>query len=391
MQAEDVITSECVACETNDDCDGGAGKVCKEGCCEDHDHAEGHPKDRVSGSEAGQASNPACGTCTECQYDSPGCSVQAIEDHVCGIDPYCCDFEWDSTCVDMVWEHDMSCWLEEGEECVLNCGRAHFGLGCEVPAIEECVCSHDPWCCNDAWDSFCVEQMWHAPCHIDCDCSENERGFSGGAALPSYWETLGNSRTIDTSLLGFNVASRKWCYDHSNTCVKWGERSDSCDATQFLCAGHTTSPPTIGYGSEQIDAIAEMLSMGDRQHYMCPDCFFSAACESGELPGTDNEVTATYTDCQCDEHHSGFHLIPEGYWWDVASNAGLDPSLVTQRAGKWYYNEVDTCVGVGSYGDACDSGVVVCAGDGIFGSGDDQMALVADANTNGGAHADCPP
>jgi len=381
--------NECDACATDANCDGADGEVCKDGCCAAH-YSPPDEKPRESNSDAGGLSNPACGTCTEAQL-IPGCSVQAIQDYVCDIDSYCCDFEWDPVCVDYVLYYDLSCFLEEDEFCVLNCGRAHSGVGCDIPDIQDCVCSYDSFCCNIGWDSVCVDEVWNSPCHVDCDCSENDRAFRGGATLPSYWETLGNSRLINTSVLGFNADSGKWCYAHSNTCVKWGERGDTCDDTRFVCAGYMTSPPTIGYGSEQIDTIAEMLSMGDRQHYMCPDCLNTTVCASGETPGTDNALTATFTDCQCDEHHSGFPLITEGYWWGAASNAGLDPSLVTQRAGKWYYNETNTCVGMGSYSGACGGSGCVCAGDGTYGSGDDQMALVFEASGNGGVHPDCPP
>lgn len=37
-----------------------------------------------------------------------------------------------------------------------NCCLAHLGLGCEVPAVSQCVCGMDPYCCNTEWDDVCV-------------------------------------------------------------------------------------------------------------------------------------------------------------------------------------------------------------------------------------------
>jgi len=31
--------------------------------------------------------------------DEPGCDDMAIQDCVCGIDPFCCEVAWDATCV----------------------------------------------------------------------------------------------------------------------------------------------------------------------------------------------------------------------------------------------------------------------------------------------------
>jgi len=335
-------------------------------------------------------SNPACGTCVLDRPGQTGCSVQAIEDCVCGNDEYCCTVEWDDVCVEDAFYCDSTCFLDEGQGPAMNCGVAHLGQGCEVPAIEDCVCSSDPYCCDTEWDGICVSLVWESPCYIDCDCLESNEDYRGGSRLPSYWEALADARNINTSLLGFNVAAGKWCYDLSNTCVKWGEGSGACDDSSFACGGRENTPPTIGYGSEQMDLIATMISMGDHEHYLCPACTNTTTCPSGASRGTDNESAATFTDCDCVGHHTGVPLINGGYWWTVASNAGLYPSVVSQRAGHWYYNGTRTCVAMGSYGDSCVGSDSVCAGGNQYGTALDQMMYILEANNDGGVHPNCP-
>ncbi|NJK33342.1 MAG: hypothetical protein HC927_13600 [Deltaproteobacteria bacterium] len=38
-----------------------------------------------------------------------------------------------------------------------TCCVAHGTPGCSVPSIQQCVCALDPFCCNSQWDSLCVQ------------------------------------------------------------------------------------------------------------------------------------------------------------------------------------------------------------------------------------------
>jgi hypothetical protein len=40
----------------------------------------------------------SCGDCVEARFD-PGCEITECQDLICGIDPFCCNFFWDSLCV----------------------------------------------------------------------------------------------------------------------------------------------------------------------------------------------------------------------------------------------------------------------------------------------------
>ncbi|MCX4242148.1 hypothetical protein [Paraliomyxa miuraensis] len=47
-----------------------------------------------------------------------------------------------------------------------NCCVPHPATGCEVPAVETCVCALDPFCCSMEWDGICVDEAIN-------DCAAN--------------------------------------------------------------------------------------------------------------------------------------------------------------------------------------------------------------------------
>ena len=44
---------------------------------------------------------------------------------------------------------------QQGGDC--NCCAGGDGVGCDCQACEDIVCTLDPFCCNDSWDSVCDE------------------------------------------------------------------------------------------------------------------------------------------------------------------------------------------------------------------------------------------
>jgi hypothetical protein len=84
---------------------------------------------------------------------------------VCAQDPYCCDTAWDSTCVG---EAEQFCGITCGgstcahDECVTG---TKLTSGCS-PCVTD-VCMDDPFCCNDSWDTTCVNKA-KALCGLSC-------------------------------------------------------------------------------------------------------------------------------------------------------------------------------------------------------------------------------
>jgi hypothetical protein len=45
-----------------------------------------------------------------------------------------------------------------------TCCSAHFSPSCSNAAIASCVCAQDPYCCNNEWDSLCVNEVTQYGC-----------------------------------------------------------------------------------------------------------------------------------------------------------------------------------------------------------------------------------
>ncbi len=90
----------------------------------------------------------ACGT----PDSTPGCDNAECCNRVCMFDPYCCVFEWDSTCVQ---EAESRCFLSCGLGAE-DCFTAHLSPGCSLEACCVRVCRNDTYCCAVEWDDVCV-------------------------------------------------------------------------------------------------------------------------------------------------------------------------------------------------------------------------------------------
>jgi hypothetical protein len=110
----------------------------------------------VSSAKAGPTC-PIPGDHDCCVQGGPGCNDQACCDLVCAADPFCCNSAWDQLCVNAAValcacvpppvcpnpEHDC-----------LTTGTP----GCSDQACCETVCAVDPFCCQTAWDTICVNE-----------------------------------------------------------------------------------------------------------------------------------------------------------------------------------------------------------------------------------------
>lgn len=99
---------------------------------------------------------PLCGDCLTA-HGGTGCEVSTCEATVCAVDPFCCEVWWDEICEAMA----VSMCL--GNSCLFNyslplCGDCLTGPGpgCEMSECQAAVCAYDAYCCDTAWDSFCV-------------------------------------------------------------------------------------------------------------------------------------------------------------------------------------------------------------------------------------------
>ena len=92
----------------------------------------------------------------ECSQGGPleaSCSTCATD--VCNEDAFCCSTDWDATCVG---EADTICGICDG-----GSACAHSECQTGAPLDEGCstcagaICGADPFCCDSNWDSMCVD------------------------------------------------------------------------------------------------------------------------------------------------------------------------------------------------------------------------------------------
>jgi hypothetical protein len=87
-------------------------------------------------------------------HASPGCEDMDCCVLVCGQDSFCCEVEWDVACVIAAILQCQSACPGGGGDCF----HSHATPGCgDVPCCEA-VCAVDLFCCEIQWDGSCVQQ-----------------------------------------------------------------------------------------------------------------------------------------------------------------------------------------------------------------------------------------
>jgi hypothetical protein len=95
--------------------------------------------------------------------DQPGCADPMIESCVCELDAYCCEQAWDEACVNTAQLSGCSpCGGEPPPQ--LDCCTDNESQGCTDVDVQDCVCLADPYCCEQAWDQACVDQVDQLGC-----------------------------------------------------------------------------------------------------------------------------------------------------------------------------------------------------------------------------------
>ena len=103
-----------------------------------------------------------------------GCLDDAVRTCVCGVDAFCCEVQWDQTCVEQVDGTGCGTCMVPGPAC---CASSQDPGCAQDPMIEACVCAQDAFCCSSSWDNLCVDEVVQFGCG-DCtppppgDCCE---------------------------------------------------------------------------------------------------------------------------------------------------------------------------------------------------------------------------
>lgn len=106
-----------------------------------------------------------CGAHDKCTTGTklhPLCS--SVVSAVCAADSFCCNNSWDSVCVNKVFSvgNSLACVRNSCSHTLCTQGGP-LTSGCDSPTVSpSCVsriCAADPYCCNNAWDSVCVSAV----------------------------------------------------------------------------------------------------------------------------------------------------------------------------------------------------------------------------------------
>ena len=96
--------------------------------------------------------NPACrgeGDCFEAN-GTIGCEFEECCNDVCELDIFCCDTEWDGRCAGMALDVCVIC---PGAD---DCATPHETPGCDDEACCSLVCEQTVSCCQLEWDESCA-------------------------------------------------------------------------------------------------------------------------------------------------------------------------------------------------------------------------------------------
>jgi len=101
----------------------------------------------------------------------PGCADMNVAQCVCAEDPFCCEMQWDETCVEAVDALGCGACGGGGDDGGQpppggNCCAPTGMPGCGDPAVEECICgaNGDLYCCFVEWDDLCAEAVAELGC-----------------------------------------------------------------------------------------------------------------------------------------------------------------------------------------------------------------------------------
>ncbi len=149
-------------------------------CCVIALFPESLPAEDVAGEGDGRAVKeeptvagfcPGSGDCCV-PNGTPGCNNFACCEDVCFIDPFCCNTEWDATCVDFAAQ--LGC-CGGGGACpgTGDCCVANGTPGCDNTSCCKTVCAIDNFCCDNNWDLTCANRA-------DTECGDLCGGGGGG-------------------------------------------------------------------------------------------------------------------------------------------------------------------------------------------------------------------
>jgi hypothetical protein len=120
-------------------------------CCTEWDAICAGYANSICGVCGGSLCPGTLSCCTGNPNRDPKCSDPECCGLVCNLDPTCCAINWDKTCSDLAQDLCTTCGGGAGE-----CCTAHATPSCNDEPCALAVCQQDPYCCEFEWDATCV-------------------------------------------------------------------------------------------------------------------------------------------------------------------------------------------------------------------------------------------
>jgi len=124
---------------------------------------------------------------------------------VCANDSYCCDTQWDGVCANRALVTCIGCGTPSAGSPFVS----HGTPGCNDYACCVTTCSVDPFCCDNVWDSICVQRA-EATCRTGDTCAEARLMAPGAGANGYLFNTSEGIVLPDASSCGAGDTRATW-------------------------------------------------------------------------------------------------------------------------------------------------------------------------------------
>jgi len=299
--------------------------------------------------QCGGSTCPGTGSCYVV-HGTPGCSDSDCCETVCAVDIFCCNTSWDQICVNEALDLCGNC----GDGAAGSCFVVHATPGCNDAACCAQICALDAFCCNSSWDSLCVDEAQElcAGCgaatsgscflvHANPGCNNADCCATVCDADPFCCDNNWDSICVDEAqelCAGCGSTTSGSCFvTHANTGCNDGDCCAMvCDIDTFCCA---TSWDSICVGEAQ-----ELCAgCGDPASGSCFSSHGNPGCNIGSCCST---VCNFDTFC-CDNN-----------WDSICANEAEDlcgcPADIAPPGGNGVVNVEDLLVVIGAWGACSD-------------------------------------
>lgn len=154
--------------------------------------------------------------------DKPACKDPAIVACVCAKDKFCCENKWDSICVGKVNSlgcgkcsstttdagptdtKDVDFSEVSGSQ---DCCTESKTPGCKDKTVQLCVCALDKFCCETAWDNYCVSGVVSKKCGTCAGSSDASTSDNVGTDTKDGTSST-DSTTVEVSVDSGSTAAK---------------------------------------------------------------------------------------------------------------------------------------------------------------------------------------